>query len=390
MSFQSTIFNQLLHFIPRYDFDKAVKEQKSDNYCKKFTSWEQLLVLFYTQVTLKDSLRDIETGLLSHRHNLYHLGMEPIPRSTLSDAMNRRNPIIFETIFYNLLDRVHKLAPFHKFRFKNPLYSIDSTTIDLCLSVFNWAKFRKRKGAIKLHYKLSHQGHLPVFCALTNGKVHDVKAARKYLPVEPDSITCMDRGYLDFQWLYSLHQQGAYFVTRAKDNMNFKIIGQHQPVKNKHILRDDLILLEGFYTSQKYSEPIRLIEYKDPETGKIYVFLTNHFDLAAITIAEIYHQRWQIELFFKWIKQNLKIKTFLGTSKNAVMAQVWTAMIYYLLLAYLKFQSKCTSTLTELSRRFQNTLMDRLSILEVLSLTKKALMTLQDGLIPKQLVLFPI
>ena len=372
MSYYPTVFNQLFNFIPRYRFDKCVTELKGDHYCKGFTAWKQFLVLLYSQISGKDSLREIESGLLTQQSKLYHLGMDAVPRSTLSDAMAKRDPVIVEELFNDILQRAIELAPKHKFKFKHPLYSIDATTIDLCLSVYDWAKFRKRKGAIKLHCQLDHRGHLPVFMLMTDGKVHDVNAAKEHIRISPDSIYCVDKAYIDFNWLNSINNQQAFFVTRMKTNLNFRITGQHSKANfKKGILADEIIELTGTATKNKYPQKLRMITYLDNETGKDYTFITNNFKLAASTIAEIYHQRWQIELFFKWIKQNLKLKTFIGTSRNAVLWQVWVAMIYYLLLSYIKFLSRTSLTITELCRRIGNTIMDRFDLLEIMSLSRK-------------------
>jgi IS4 transposase len=227
--------------------------------------------------------------------------------------------------------------------------SMDATVIDLCLSVFPWAEFRQRKGAIKLHYLFDHSGSLPTFMVLTDSKRHEVRVAKSEEKLDfhllPDSIVSFDRGYLDFKWLYSLEKRGVWFVTRAKKNLQYQVTGQHQPIRNDQFTRDEQIELTVEKSRHSYPKILRLVSYTNPETGKEYEFLTNNMKLAASTIAAIYKSRWQIELFFKWIKQNLKIKSFLGTSKNAVLSQIWVAMCYYLLLSYIKFQTKFAGTL---------------------------------------------
>ena len=278
---------------------------------------------------------------------------------------------VFEGLFYILLSKCKTVSPKHKFRFKNKLYSIDSTTIDLCLSVFDWAKFRKKKGAIKIHYSLDHDGMIPDFLVVSEGKKHDAPVAKKHIKVIPDSIYVFDRAYVDYNYLKSIDNKKAFFVTRLKKNSNYKITGQHKVPKRKGLLSDYEIKLEGFYTKQKYPGKLRVVKYYDEITDKTYEFLTNNFKLAAKTIADIYKERWQIELFFKWIKQNLKIKSFIGTSKNAVMIQIWVAMIYYLLLAYIKHQTKFTGSLLELSRLVKEALFDKITIIELLNLTVK-------------------
>jgi len=318
-----TIFTELLKLIPRYQFDRSVERYQGNHYCKSFTAWRQFITMLYAQIKSKDSLRDIVTGLGTQHSKWYHLGLDKVCRSTFSDANNNRDYRIFEELFYQLLARCKSLTPKHKFRFKNPLYSIDASTIDLYLSVFPWAKFRKTKGAIKLHCLYDHSGALPSFMVVTDGKAHEAKVIKeKNFPLPPDSIVSVDRGYLDFKWLYSLTKKRAYFVTRAKSNFNYHVIGQHKELKGKGVLKDEIISLGGCYAEKDYPENLRRIEFYDEERKKKLVFLTNQFGLAASSIAAIYKSRWQIELFFKWIKQNLKIKSFLGTSKNAVMIQI--------------------------------------------------------------------
>jgi len=368
----NTVFQQLFNLIPRHRFEKSVEILGGDRYCKHFSAWKQCLTLLYAQITGKDSLREIETGLLANQKNLYHLGMEAVPRSTLSEAMNRRDPEIFKALFEEMLDRVLKLSPKHRFKFNNPLYAIDSTTIPLCLSVYDWAHYRKEKGAIKLHTQLDLSGNLPCFVRMSNGKMSDIRAAKEHIVIVPDSIYCFDKGYYDLNWFRQIENQDAFFVTRIKDNAKIEFVGQHrEPRPQCGIVRDEVIWYEARPSIRKYPGELRLIEYHDPATGKTYRFMTNNFKLAAGSIAEIYRQRWQIELFFKWIKQNLKIKSFLGTSPNAVMTQIWVAMIHYLLVAYLQFLHKFNLTLTEITRRIRDTLMQRLALLEVLSLERR-------------------
>jgi hypothetical protein len=370
MKYHNTIFNQLLNMLPRYWFEQSVKSIQANRYTKHFTAWNQLLVNLYAQVSGKKSLRDIETGLKMQQNSWYHLGLTNAVRSTISYANNKRPYQIAENTFYHLLEKCRDVTPKHKFRFKNPLYTLDATVIDLCLSMFPWAKFRKRKGALKIHTLLDHRGTIPSFMVITDAKQHEVKVAQNlFLPVSLDSIITVDKAYVDFQWLYGLKQRGLYFVTRAKETMNYRVVGQQEVNSNKGLLADKEIRLTGFYTSKKYPEKLRLVIYHDSEHDKTYQFLTNNFHLAAYTIAQIYKARWQVELFFKWIKQNLKIKTFLGTSKNAVLTQIWTAMIYYLLLAYIKYQTKYKHSLLYLTRVIKECLFKRADIIDLLNLS---------------------
>ena len=363
-----TIFSELLKLCPRYHFDKAVEQYQGDRYVKTFTTWQQFMAILYSQIMQKDSLRDIVTGLSAHAARWYHLGLIGICKSTLSDANARRNYRIFEELFYNLLARCKNQTPKHKFRFKNPLYTIDASTIDLCLSVFPWAKFRTTKGAIKLHCLYDHSGALPTFMTITDGKRHDVRVVKdNTLPLLPDSIVSIDKAYIDYEWLNSLDEQGVWFVTRAKTNIDYAVVGQH-PISSKRVLSDERIFLQGVLTKIKYSKDLRLIRYYDEERKKTLTFLTNNFKLAATTIAQIYESRWQIELFFKWIKQNLKIKSFLGTSKNAVLTQIWVAMCYYLLLTYIKYQTKYGFSLLQLSRVIREMLFERKALIDILTL----------------------
>ncbi len=386
----NTIMSELLRIFPRYEFEKLQKEYKGNYYTKYFTGWQQLIVLLFAQIGGKDSLREIETSLSVHHSKWYHIGLKSIKRSTLSDAMSNRSSKIYEGVFYKLLEKCQSVTPKHRFRFKNPLLTLDSTVIDLCLSIFPWATFRKRKGAIKLHYLYDHSGSLPSFMVMTDGKHHDVRVARDdkklNLALLPDSILSIDRAYLDYKWLWDLNKKGVFFVTRSKRNIKYEVTGQHQQVNNKHIVRDDVIGLKGYYTSPKYPESLRLVGYTDPKTGKYYEFLTNNFNLAAKTIADIYKARWQIELFFKWIKQNLKIKSFLGTTPNAVMTQVWVAMCYYLLLTYIKYQTKFAHSITELNRMIKEILMERTMLIDILSLNVNKLKRIRDPIL--QLSLF--
>ena len=386
----NTILTELLRIFPRYEFEKLENRYNGNYYTKYFTGWQQLIVLLFSQIGGKDSLREIETSLNMHKARWYHIGLKDIKRSTLSDALSNRSYEIFEGLFYRLLDKCKSVTPGHKFRFKNPLYSLDSTVIDLCLSIFPWAVFRKRKGAIKLHCLYNHSGSLPTFMVITDGKRHDIRVARDEEKLDfallPDSIISIDKAYIDYKWLYYINKKGVYFVTRVKNNMNYSVTGQHKSIKNNSVVRDDVIVLTGYYTKQKYPDRLRLVGYVDSESGKYYEFLTNNFILSGKTIADIYKSRWQIELFFKWIKQNLKIKSFLGTTPNAVMTQIWVAMCYYLLLTYIKYQTKFAHSITELNRMIKEVLMKRTMLIDILSLNIITLRKIRDPV--SQMALF--
>jgi Domain of unknown function (DUF4372)/Transposase DDE domain len=369
----NTIMNQLQTFIPRHRFENLVSRYLGDRYVKIFNCWKQLTVMLYAQISGKDSLRDIVNAFLAQAGKLYHVGLDMVHRSTLAEANQKRDYRIYEGLFYALLERCKDITPMHKFKFKNPLFIFDATVIDLCLSMFSWAKFRTTKGAIKLHCQLDHAGQIPTFMVVTDAKKHEITVARSSFDIVPDSIYCMDKGYMDFAWFHSIDIQGAFFVTRAKDNINYTVTGQHPESSKKSVISDEIIALNGFYQKQDYPKELRLIHYYDKQTDKLLVFLTNNFKLAASTIAGIYKARWQVEVFFKWIKQNLKIKTFLGTSKNAVLTQVWIAMCYYLLLSYIKYQSKYKYSLFYLHKVIQETLLERLNLIDLLNLNDRLL-----------------
>ena len=350
MSHYNTIFNQILHLIPRHQFEGIVKRYEADRYVKYFNCC-----------------------LRTQSNKWYHIGLRDIKRSTLSDANKHRDWKVYEELFYSILRRCKDVTPRHKFRFNNPLYTLDSTVVELCLSLYPWARFRKRKGALKIHNLYDHSGCIPTFMTVTDGKQHDVKVAKELdLPLMADSIVSVDRAYIDYKWLNSLNKSGTYFVTRAKSNINYEIIGQHEVNKKKALLFVLNLIqdrLKGYYQSRFYPERLRLVGFHDTETNKKLVFLTNNFFLSAYTITQIFKARWKIEGFFKWIKQNLKIKSFLGTSKNAVLTQIWVSMCYYLLLSYIKYQTKYSYTLTEFAIMLKETVLERISIIGLLSCT---------------------
>ena len=291
------------------------------------------------QLAGRNSLRDIVENISAQAHRLYHLGSTKLSRSNLSRINEGKPYELYEALFGKLLHRCQGVVPGHSFRFSNPLYSLDASTIDLCLSVFPWANFRTTKGAVKLHVGLNHSGYLPEFVTVTEGKTHDVIVGRS-LEFPKGSIVAVDKGYNDYTWYNQLTDKGIFFVTRLKTNAKYRTVSRRSVLKSKGLTSDQTIELTGTQIVKKCPAQLRRIGYRDAETGKRYVFLTNNFKLAAKTIADIYKARWQVELFFKWIKQNLKIKSFVGTGKNAVMTQIWIALCIYLLLAFLKFQSK--------------------------------------------------
>ena len=340
MKASCSMFSQILKLIPRIDFERIVKETGAEYRSKGLSSWSQFVAMLFCQLGRAHSLREIEGGLKSCEGKLAHLGIEAPARSSLSYANGHRPWELFEKVFYGLFETVAaKAVGKKKFRFKNKLVSVDSTVIDLCLSMYDWAKFRRTKGAVKLHLVLDHDGYLPCFGIITDGKVADVKAAHQ-MHFAPDTIVVDDRGYNDFRLFAKWTDASVYFVTRMKDNTLFEVVEEHEVPKHRNILKDQSIRLTGTGAQQKCPHLLRRIEAVREDTGGILVFLTNHHGLGATTIAAIYKDRWQIELFFKALKQNLKIKTFVGTSANAVKTQIWTALISMLLLRYLQLCSR--------------------------------------------------
>ena len=370
---RNTVFSQLMQLICQYRFKKCVDCFDGDRYTKRFSCWQQLLVLLFAQAKGLTSLRDIEISLRSHHRKWYHLGLTSVARSTLADANTNRDADILKDVFYSLLEKCRDLAPRHRFKFKKELYTFDSTIINVCLSLYPWATYRKKKGAFKLHTLFDHSGYLPSFVVLTDGRTHDInvmKDASYGVPaLSPDSILLIDRAYIDYNWLYSLSKRRLYFITRMKKNMKYTVLGQQKLPEKNGVVADYRVRLTNYYQSRYYSAPLRLVTVVDPETGEPVTFMTNNFALDAATIAELYKSRWQIETFFKWIKQNLKIKSFLGTSKNAVMTQIWAAMIYYLLLSFIKFQTKCHHSLHVLTRIIGELLLDNAHLIEILGVT---------------------
>ena len=301
----------------------------------------------------------------SQAHRLYHLGSVKLSRSNLSRMNNEKPSALYEALFGKLLVRCQRTVPGHNFRFKNALYSWDASTIDLCLSVFPWADFRATKGAVKLHVGLNHSGYLPEFVTITEGKTSDIEMGRT-LQFPKGSIVAIDKGYNDYGWYKQLTDKGIYFVTRLKKNAKYRTLERCAVLKDKGLTCDQTIEFTGARTAKRCPVPLRRIGYTDTETGKHYVFLTNNFQLSAKTIADIDKARWQVELFFKWIKQNLKIKAFIGTSKNAVMTQIWIALCVYLLLAYVKFQSKLTKSMQQILRLLQVNLFEKRDLMALL------------------------
>ena len=380
MSHSTTLFGHLLSQLPRHQFENLVSKYRADRYTKKFSTWNQFQVLLYAQSGGQQSLRDIETGLLSQGSKLYHLGLpDKICRNTLSHANSKRDWRIYHEFFYKLLARCRDLTPKHRFRFKNPLYSFDATTISLCWSVFPWAKIKHKKGAVKMHCQFDYSGEIPVFLVVSKGHANDSVVARQFFPISRDSIYCFDRGYVDYKWFQKIDGKGGFFVTRLKKRMKYRVVGEHRSFTGKSgIVSDEVIELDSKNGRNDYPRWIRLVRYYDKKRDEIFEFLTNNLALSGRTIADIYRARWQIEAFFKWIKQNLKIKTFLGTSENAVLTQIWAAMCYFLLLAYLKYQTKYRHSLYYLHRLIKAALLQKFTFIDLLSLTERSLGRIRD------------
>jgi hypothetical protein len=346
----SSIFGQILQIFDKRDFIHAVRDTNAERSAKGFTCWEQFVAMLFCQLGQAHSLREICGGLATCLGKLKHLGVEDAPkRSTLSYANEHRPWQLYQKTFYHLLEKCQAMARLkkRKFRFKNKLFSLDASVIELCVTLFDWAKFRQTKGAVKLHLLLDHDGHLPVFASVTEGDVHEIKIARE-LTFPKGSIVAIDMGYTDYKLFARWTLEGVFFVTRQKENAAYKVVEQRQVPQNRNIISDQIIEFTGHYARKDCPYRLRRIEVWDKEKERIIVLLTNHLKFGATTVAAIFKDRWQIEIFFKTIKQNLKIKTFVGTSKNALLTQVWTALTAILILKYLKFRSSINWSLSNL------------------------------------------
>lgn len=365
MAHNNTVFAQLLKYVPRHEFETLANQHHCGRSFRTASRWSQFVTLAMAQLAGRNSLRDIVENISAQAHRLYHLGSAKLTRSNLSRINEDKPYALYEALFGKLLNRCQGMTPGHDFRFDNPLYSLDASTIDLCLSAFPWANFRTTKGAIKLHVGLNHAGYLPEFVTITDGKTSDIEAGRA-LEFPRGSMVAIDRGYNDYAWYNQLTEKGIFFVTRLKSNAKIRVVSRRPVLSSKGLSSDQTIEFTGALTAKKCPIQLRRIGYRDPETGKHYVFLTNNFKLAAKTIADIYKARWQVELFFKWIKQNLKIKSFVGTSKNAVMTQIWIALCVYLLLAFIKFQSKLKKSMQQVLRLLQLNLFEKRDLMALL------------------------
>ena len=359
-----TLFAQLMDFLPWKTFHRIVVKYNGDHRVRTLSCAEQFHVLAFAQLAYRESLRDIEACLATQAAKLYHMGIRsPVKRTTLADANERRDWRIYADFAQRLITQARTLYVDEPFGvdLSDTVYALDTTTIDLCLSVFPWAPFRSVKAAIKLHTLLDLRGNIPSFVHISDGKLHEVNVLDQLIP-EPGAFYVMDRGFLDFGRLYRFHTMGSFFVIRAKANLQVKRRYSHPIDRSTGLICDQTVVLTGFYSLKGYEEPLRRIRFKDPTTGKTLVFLTNNFTLPALTITELYRCRWQVELFFKWIKQHLRIKKFYGTSENAVKTQIWTAVSVYVLVAIIKKRLNLDASLYTLLQVFSVTLFEKIPL----------------------------
>jgi hypothetical protein len=369
MNYGKTIFAQLLDFLPAHEFRQCVERYQGHYKIKSFTCWDQFLCMAFAQLTYRESLRDIQACLRGSQQKLYHMGFRgKVSRNTLAHANQVRDWRIYGDFAHILIAQARRLYAHEDFgvELEEAVYAFDASTIDLCLSVFPWAKFRQRKGAIKLHTLMDLRGSIPTLIFITHGKVHEINLLDELL-FEPGAIYLFDRGYLDFARLYKIHQSPAFFIIRAKRNFRFRRLSSQTADKAKGIQADQIVQLHGFYSHRDYPDRLRRIRYFDAEKQKRLVFLTNNFTLPALTIAELFRCRWKIELFFKWIKQHLRIKAFYGTSENAVKTQIWIAITIYVLVAIIKKQLKLQPSLYSILQILSVTLFEKTPLFQVLS-----------------------
>ena len=363
------VFSQVMEHLPLHVFHQCVNRYNGDFKVKEFTCLDQYLCMAFAQLTYRESLRDIEACLRSQQNKLYHMGIRSsVSRNTLANANKVRDWRIYADLAYSLIQTARKLYANDGFglELQNTVYALDATTIDLCLSMFPWANFRKNKGAVRLHTLLDLKGSIPSFIHISDGKLHEVNTL-DIIPLEAGAFYIMDRGYLDFDRLYNISLASAFFVIRAKSNLKCRRVYSHQVDRSIGLICDQSVMLTGYYQSRDYPEKLRRVKYYDAENDKTLVFLTNNFSLPAMTIAELYRCRWQVELFFKWIKQNLRIKTFYGTSENAVKAQIWIAISVYVLVAIMKKRLKIKASLYTILQVLSVTIFERMPLLQALT-----------------------
>ena len=381
------VFAQIAQHLPLTTFRRCVARYSGEHKVKSFTCLDQYLCMAFAQLTYRESLRDIEACLRAQSSKLYHMGIHGrVSRSTLADANEVRDWRLYALFAQSLVGIARRLYATEPFGvdLKETVYALDSSTVDLCLTLFPWAPFRATKAAVKLHTLLDLRGNIPTFLHISDGKLHDVHLLDLLLP-EAGAFYVMDRAYIDFERLFRFHEAGSFFVVRAKSNLNAQRRYSHPVDKTTGLLCDQTIVLTGFYSRQEFDTPLRRIKYRDPVTDKRLVFLTNHFGLPALTIAELYRQRWQIELFFKWIKQHLRIKAFFGTSENAVKTQIWIAVSVYVLVAIVKKRLNLSASLYEMLQILSLTMFERIPLDQLLM---KPDTGGNDGIAANQLKLF--
>ena len=369
MNLGKLVFAQVTQHLPLTTFRRCVARYGGEHMVKTFSCLDQYLSMAFAQLTYRESLRDIEACLRAQESKLYHMGIKSrVSRSTLADANEVRDWRIYADFAQSLIGIARRLYAGDPFGvdLKETVYALDASTIDLCLSVFSWAPFRSTKAAIKLHTLLDLRGNIPSFLHISDGKLHDVNVLDLLLP-ESGAFYIIDRGYIDFERLHHLHEAGSFFVTRAKSNLKAQRRYSHPVDRSTGLICDQTIVLSGFYSRQDFDTPLRRIRFKDPETGKRLVFLTNNFALSAITITELYRCRWQVELFFKWIKQHLRIKVFFGTSENAVKTQLWIAVSVYLLVAIIKKRLNLSASLYEMLQILSLTMFEKIPLDQLLN-----------------------
>ncbi|NHO68580.1 IS4 family transposase, partial [Aestuariicella hydrocarbonica] len=352
MAHSSTVLSQILRLVPRHEFQTLAQQHDGNRRKGSFSRWSQFVSLSMAQLTGRSSLRDIEMAMDSHRHINYHLGCQPVKKSTLARCNENLSGDFYQALFYKLYQRCSNLLPGRSFRLKNKLFSIDSSIIDVSMKIFPQANYNTMKAAYKLHIGLDHDGMIPAFATVTHGKESDMSQARLF-QFPKGSVVVFDRGYNDFSWHNLLTDKGISFVTRIRANALYKVLERRSCSKYDCVTSDQLIEYTGAKAKKEHLHPVRRIGYKDSETGKHYVFITNNMDWSPDTVASIYKQRWQVELFFKWIKQNLKIKSFIGNTENAVKTQIFSALCVYMLLAFIRFQSKAEYSFQKVLRLIQ-------------------------------------
>jgi len=365
------VFAQLTQHLPLTTFRRCVSRYQGEHKVKSFSCLDQFLTMAFAQITFRESLRDIEACLRAQRAKLYHLGLRSVvARNTLANANSVRDWRIYADFAQSLIGIARKLYVDEPFgvELKETVYALDTTTIDLCLSVFPWAPFRSTKAAVKMHTLLDLRGNIPSFIHISDGKMHEVNILNQLLP-EPGAFYVMDRGFLDFERLYRFHEAGSFFVIRGKVNLKARRRYSHPVDRTTGLICDQTVILTGFYSAKGYQAPLRRIRFKDPETAKTLIFLTNNFTLPALTVTELYRCRWQVELFFKWIKQHLRIKSFFGTSENAVKTQIWIAISVYVLVAIVKKRLNIEASLYEMLQILSLTLFEKIPMDQLLNKT---------------------